>query len=232
MEIIAEIGQNHNGDMNLALDLIGKAKECGADVVKFQLYEARALFPKENNAWYEYNCRTELSRAQVSMLAEECEKVGIEFLVSIFDIERVSWAEEIGVQRYKIASRSIYDTELIRTIANTGKPIIASLGMWEGDQFPEIEGAERVDFLYCISKYPTPLSEVKLASVDFNTYSGFSDHTIGVTAALAAFSRGAGILEKHFTFDKTMYGPDHFCSMTPGELKQIHNFRIELAQCL
>ena len=232
MEIIAEIGQNHNGDMDLALELIHKAKDCGADVVKFQLYDARTLFPKENNAWYEYNCKTELSREQFFMLARECHKVGIECLVSVFEVERVSWAEQVDVQRYKIASRSIHDTELIRALVVTGKPMIVSLGMWENDQFPTIEGAQKVDFLYCISKYPTPLFDVKLASVDFDRYSGFSDHTTGITAALAALAKGARILEKHFTLDKTLYGPDHICSMTPDELQRIHKFRTELAQCL
>ena len=232
MEIVAEIGQNHNGDLNLAFELIHTAKECGADVAKFQLYDARALFPKRNNEWYEYNCKTELSREQFSLLAKECKMVGIEFLVSVFDVERVSWAEEVGVRRYKVASRSINDKELLQAVTRTGKPMIVSLGMWKGVQFPVIEGAKKVDFLYCISKYPTPLSDVKMASVDFNKYSGFSDHTVGISAALVAFSRGARILEKHFTLDKEMYGPDHSVSMTPDELRQLNKFRIKISQCL
>lgn len=232
MEIIAEIGQNHNGEMGLALELINKAKESGADVAKFQLYDARTLFSKENNEWFEYNCKTEISREQLSILADECKKINIEFMASVFDVERVGWTEEIGVRRYKIASRSINDKNLLRKISSLGKPIIASLGMWKQKAFPVIEGAKELDFMYCISKYPAPLEDVKLAMVNFEQYSGYSDHTIGITAAMAAFARGAKIVEKHFTLDKNMYGPDHFCSMTPGELKAIHQYRKELTQCI
>jgi len=232
MEIIAEIGQNHNGDIDLALELIHKAKECGADAAKFQLYDAKALFPQENNEWYNYNLKTEISWNQLSVLAAGCKSVDIEMLVSVFDPERVHWAEGAGVMRYKIASRSIHDTELLRAVVLTGKPMIVSLGMWDGHKFPIIEGAKKLDFLYCVSKYPTSLSDVRLANVDFNAYSGFSDHSTGITAALAALARGARILEKHFTLDKNMYGPDHSCSMTPDELRRIHDFRSELAQCL
>ena len=152
MEIVAEIGQNHNGDLNLAFELVHAAKECGADVAKFQLYDARALFPKRNNEWYEYNCKTELSREQFSLLAKECKMVGIEFLVSVFDVERVSWAEEVGVRRYKVASRSINDKELLQAVTRTGKPMIVSLGMWKGVQFPVIEGAKKVDFSGVLEK--------------------------------------------------------------------------------
>lgn len=233
MEIIAEIGQNHNGEIHLAYELIHAAKEYGADVAKFQLYEAKTLFPKEGNEWYEYNCKTELSRDQVNLLAEECRKTHIDFMASVFDRERISWLEDVGVKRYKIASRSIYDTSLIRAIAATGKPIIASLGMWKEPTFPDIGTSAPVHFLYCIVKYPTLLSELHLKNVDFeNSYAGFSDHTASITAALVAFSRGANILEKHFTLDKTMYGPDHICSMTPDELKMLHEFRLEIAECL
>jgi len=232
MEIIAEIGQNHNGDMGIALELIHAAKENGADAAKFQLYDAQSLFPKENNEWYEYNCRTELHRGQVQRLAEECNKIGIEFLASVFDTERISWLEEIGVKRYKIASRSILDTKLIRAVCRTGKPIIISLGMWDKESFPEMDGAASVHFLYCIAKYPVPLEEVNLSRVNFQRYAGFSDHTVGLTASMAALSRGAGIIEKHFTLDKNMYGPDHVSSMTPSELKQLDQFRRELTLCL
>ena len=232
MEIIAEIGQNHNGDMGFARELIHAAKDHGADVAKFQVYDAVALFPKEGNEWYEYNCKTELSREQVNYLAEECEKAGIEFMASVFDVERIAWLEEVGVARYKIASRSIRDGALIDAVVATGKPVIASLGMWGEPQFPRIESRGGVAFLYCISKYPTPLSDLNFARVDFGTYGGFSDHTVGTYAAMAALARGARILEKHFTLDKSMYGPDHAGSMIPTELAAIHAFREDLRLCL
>jgi sialic acid synthase SpsE len=231
-EIIAEIGQNHNGDMDLAKRLIRVSKESGADVAKFQVYDAKALFPKENNPWYDYNCKTELSRSQVDDLANECAKCGIEFMASVFDVERVDWLEAVGAKRYKIASRSVRDLPLIERLVATGKPIIVSLGMWNGTEFPQITGATTLEFLYCVSKYPTPLADVHLGSVDFSRYAGFSDHTIGIAAPIAAIALGARILEKHFTLDKTLYGPDHEGSMTPEELQALSQFAAEIAEAL
>jgi sialic acid synthase SpsE len=231
-EIIAEIGQNHNGDMRAAEALISAAKKSGADVAKFQVYEARALFPpKPQNPWFDYNCSTELKKSDVFRLADCCAKVGIEFMASVFDIERIEWLEEIGVKRYKIASRSINDDALIAAVAATGKPMIVSLGAWKGPKFPSIGAAGGVDFLYCVAKYPAPLAELQLARVDFRSYSGFSDHSEGTAAACASFVLGARILEKHMTLDKAAYGPDHACSMTPDELKLINAFRGDWARC-
>jgi len=231
-EIIAEIGQNHNGDMVLAKELICAAKENGADMAKFQLFDAKALFSKEGNSWYEYNCSTELSKDQALELNEECGKAGIEFGASVFDCERIDWLEEIGIARYKIASRSITDSVLMDKLASLGKPLIVSLGMWESQDFPVIKTQAKVDFLYCVAKYPADLGDLKLGQVDFNKYSGLSDHTVSTTASMVALSRGAKIIEKHFTLDKNMYGPDHHCSMTPQELRQISIFKKELIKCL
>lgn len=231
-KIIAEIGQNHNGDMGLARELIHAAKDAGADVAKFQLYDARALFPREGNPWFDYNCKTEISRDQLIMLAEECRLAGIEFMSSVFDVERVAWLEEIGVSTHKIASRSVNDGALMAALAATGKPLLVSLGMWAGADFPKIEASAPVSFLYCISKYPTPLSDVRLNGVDFSRYAGFSDHTIGVTAPCAAMARGARIIEKHITLDKAAYGPDHECSATLDELRRMVEFARDLEKCL
>lgn len=232
MEIIAEIGQNHNGDMETAMRLIRAAKEGGADVAKFQVYHAESLFSKQDNPWYEYNLATELSRDQVEHLAAECQRVGIEFLASVFDVDRVAWLEEIGVKRYKVASRSIDDAELIGALCATGKPLIISLGMWQGPGLPKVDTEAPIDFLYCISKYPAPLSELRLASVDFSVFAGFSDHSLGLTAAMVAFARGARLVEKHFTLDRRAYGPDHAGSMTPDDLVALDRFRREAASCL
>lgn len=232
MEIIAEIGQNHNGDLDLARRLIRAAKDQGADVAKFQVYEARRLFSRQGNPWFDYNCRTELSRAQVEELAAECARVGIEFLASVFDTQRVAWLEELGVRRYKIASRSLADQELLAALCATGKPLICSLGMWQGAGLPKLATSAPVSYLYCLSKYPAPLEELHLGQVDFKVYAGFSDHSLGLTAAMAALARGAGMLEKHFTLDKAMHGPDHQGGMTPEELGRLHGFRQELARCL
>ncbi len=231
MEIIAEIGQNHNGDMGLAKELIQAAADNGAEVAKFQLYDAKALFTKKDNPWYEYNCKTELSREQLVVLYEECNRIGIEFMASAFDVERIGWLESLGVNRYKIASRSINEQPLIQALINTGKPLIASLGMWNDEEFPIIDSEDDVDFLYCVSKYPTEFTDLHFNDISFTRYAGFSDHTVGATAAIAACARGAKILEKHFTLDKTMFGPDHAGSMEPEELTRISNFRDEFNLC-
>lgn len=233
IEIIAEIGQNFNGDMRLAKELIKLAKVNGADVAKFQIYNAKALFPKENNPWYDYNCKTELSKENVKVLMDECNRVGIEFMASVFDEERVDWLENLGVKRYKTASRSISDKFLINKIIATKKPTIISLGMWERKELPNIETESKLDFLYCVSKYPTELTDLNFSNIDFlNKYSGFSDHTLGIVAPIVAMSRGAKIIEKHFTVDKSMYGPDHSGSMTPNELKELVKYKEEILQCL
>ena len=232
MEIIAEIGQNHNGDMELACKLIESAKKNGADVVKFQIFDADSTFGKDNNPWYDYNVQTQLTKEQTKFLFDECCKHDIEFLATPFDPERVLWLEELGVKRYKIASRSINDQELINDICKTGKPVIASLGMWDGNEFPNINTTAKVSYLYCIAKYPTELVDLNFNSVDFTKYDGFSDHTIGITAPVVALSRGANIIEKHFTLDKKFYGPDHSGSMVPDELQQLHNYRMEIKSCL
>lgn len=232
MEIIAEIGQNHNGDMQLARRLIAEAKAAGAAVAKFQLYDARALFPKEGNEWFDYNCKTELSLGDVETLARDCEREGIEFMASVFDVERVAWLEGVGMRRYKIASRSVKDRALIEAVTKTGKPMLVSLGMWDGADFPRITSPGGTDYLYCVSKYPTEMSDLHFGKVDFARYAGFSDHTIGIDAAMIALSRGARIIEKHFTLDKAMYGPDHSGSMTPAELLALSRFQNSLAKAL
>lgn len=232
MEIIAEIGQNHDGDMDRALEMIDACAKAGADVAKFQVYDARALFPREGNPWFDYNCATELSRDAVMRLADACRAAGVEFMASVFDVERVAWLEEAGAARYKIASRSIKDAELIAAIAATGKPLIASLGWWEGPEFPDIQAPGGVEFLHCVSKYPTPLEDVRLEAIDFTRYAGFSDHTIGLTAPMAALARGARIVEKHLTLDKRATGPDHACSMEPEDLACLCAYRDELRKCL
>lgn len=223
MLIIAEIGQNHNGDMEIAKKLISAAKEGGADIAKFQLYDVDTIFTP-NFEWYKEAKGSQLTKEQVTELADWCRKVGIEFMASVFDTERVGWCEEIDMKRYKIASRSIYDRQLINAIAQTGKDIIASLGMYRETDFPQIDTSGKVDFLYCVAKYPALPEDLNLLEVDFNKYSGFSDHTIGIEAALVAMARGAKIIEKHFTLNKKMHGPDHIISLEPDELRQIVDF--------
>jgi N-acetylneuraminate synthase/N,N'-diacetyllegionaminate synthase len=231
MLIIAEIGQNHNGDMEIARKLISAAREGGADVAKFQLYDVDAIFPPDFQ-WYKEAKEAQLNQQQVVELAGWCQKAGIEFMASVFDVARVGWCEEIGMKRYKIASRSIYDKQLINAIARTGKDIIVSLGMYREKGFPKIKTQGKVDFLYCVAKYPTLPEDLNFREIDFSKYAGFSDHTIGIEAALVAMARGARIIEKHFTLDKKMHGPDHSGSMEPDELRQIVQFSRKFEEIL
>ena len=230
--IIAEIGQNHNGSMSLAKELICAAHEAGADIAKFQLFEARKLFSKENNPWYEYNLSTELKLEQAEMLFNFCNSIGIEFMASAFDVQRVSWLESFGVRHHKIASRSIHDQDLIDMLSNTGKPLLVSLGFWKSKSLPKFSDMRNVHFLHCISQYPAPFEQVKLSEIDFDVISGLSDHCLGLAASLAAISRGAKIIEKHFTLDKKMYGPDHSCSATPNELRDLVSLAREIRASL
>ncbi len=228
MEIIAEIGQNHNGDMELAKDLIYAASENGADVAKFQIFNAEETFGSSNNEWFEYNCKTQLNQDDVFYLAEVCEAANIEFMASAFHPRFISWLEEVNVKRYKVASREVNNNVLINSYIETKKPMLISLGMWGSNVFPQIKSESTIDYLYCISHYPTKLNELNFKQIDFNRYNGFSDHTIGVSASIAALSRGAKIIEKHFTLDKKAFGPDHSGSMSPSELNTINSFRNDL----
>ena len=222
--VIAEIGQNHNGDMRIAKQLIAQAKAQGADVAKFQLYEVDSIFPHDA-PWYKEAKESQLSKEQAIELADECARVGIEFMASVFDVERLGWCEEIGADRYKVASRSAGDRMLIDAVAATGKPVILSLGMWDDEEWPHVPTSSTVDYLYCVSKYPTPIEDIDFRNVKFpQPYSGFSDHTLGIEAAVTAMARDARIIEKHFTLDKSMHGPDHVCSMNPEELGEIVRF--------
>jgi len=218
-EIIAEIGINHNGDMEIAKKLIGEAKSNGADVAKFQLFDPE-IFCSGEESFYDDALQARLDHKQFLMLHDYCQELKIEFMASVFDTTGIAWCEEVNVKRYKIASRSIHDKELIQAIADTGKPTIASLGMYEGKGFPNLQTKE-TSFLYCVSKYPTAPEHLTFNDVDFNQYTGFSDHSIGITACQIALAKGARIIEKHFTLDKNMKGPDHICSMVPTELREI-----------
>lgn len=221
VEIIAECGINHNGSMWLAKELIQEAKWNGADVAKFQIYDVDKIF-KPDFEWYRFCKHAQLSEEQVIYLMDVCDDLGIEFMASVFDADLVDLTEKWGMKRYKIASRSVYDSQLLNAIGNTNKDVIVSLGMVDINK-PEIviktNGA--VDYLYCVSKYPTMPEEINWHEFQHVNYSGFSDHTIGIETAKKAIDLGTKIIEKHFTLDKNMYGPDHAGSMEPDELKEL-----------
>ena len=234
IEIIAEIGVNHNGDMQVATDLIWQCKRAGADVAKFQLYDPRKRPNINEHRWKDVLLKSRLTKRQVMQLAMECKKADIEFMASCFDIERVGWCELVGVKRYKIASKSIYDEELAEAIAKTGKPVIVSRGMVDQKiGSPSIERIKQGNIyeLYCISKYPARWEDLSFKVISKGggfwelVYAGFSDHTFGITASIVAMGLGAKIIEKHVTLSKTMPGPDHFFSLLPEELAELCRHR-------
>ncbi len=226
--IIAEIGICHNGCLETAKELIQAAKETGADIAKFQLYDVDALFPDKKimsrgRNWYEEVKLTQLSKEQVKVLADFCKKSDIEFMASCFDLERLGWLEELGVKRHKAASRYVTE-ELVKAMHDTGKEVLVSIpyGKIE-EQWWKTEYADKL--LFCIPECPP--SKLALNQVDWDVFEGFSDHSIGIMAPLVAVARGAKVIEKHITLDRTdLRGPDHFCSLEPWELeKMVDNIR-------
>ena len=238
IQIIAEIGISHGGNMELAKDMITIAKKMGADCVKFQLYEVDKLFPDkqiiaQGKNWYEEVKKTELIYEQVARLAAYCRTIDIEFMGSCYDLERLSWLEEVGVKRHKVGSRANKDIELIKAMTATNKPILISTNYPMDFYYPLSASDANLFVLYCIPHYPTELSELQFDKVDFNShYTGVSDHTRGVTAAKIALSRGCKILEKHFCLKRDDSNPDMICSITPEELKTLVKFAKKVEEVL
>ena len=220
--IIAEIGQNHGGNMQSARDMIYGAKANGADLVKLQLYDSLNLYGEHQLA--------ELTQMQAQELFDYGKGVGIEVFFSVFDLTRVLWCEQMGVERYKIANSERHNNKLIKAVCETKKPMFVSIGLHK--RLPDIPTKARVDFLYCVARYPAPLDEVYLGKVNFNLYSGYSDHTIGLDACMVALSRGAKIIEKHFTQDKELKGADHQWSMDGPDLYRLRKFANNLEEML
>lgn len=210
--IIAEIGINHNGDMNLAHRLIDAAVKAKADAVKFQLFHIERLK------------QYQLNEAQMKLLFNYCKECGIDFLCTPFDKEAVDALEEL-VPLYKIGSGQANDQSFVEYVALKGKPIILSTGMSEfSDIRHSIANVEvPVTLLHCVSLYPTPPEKANLRRMQemmlsFSCPVGYSDHTEGIEISLAAVALGAKVIEKHITLDKSMEGPDHKASITPEEL--------------
>ncbi|MBE3141049.1 MAG: N-acetylneuraminate synthase family protein [Planctomycetes bacterium] len=201
--LIAEIGQNHCGDTELAKHLIYLAKQNGADLAKFQLYDSTALYGERQ--------KSELSKDDAFYLFGYGKSIGIDVFFSVFDLERVKWCEEMGVKYYKLAYSQRDNESLRLAVAKTNKPFWIS--GWH---------------LYCIPKYPTKLEDLKFEAGMFDVkeyedepeYIGYSDHTIGIDACKIAMARGAKIIEKHFAIDHKT-GVDAPWSMTPDELKEL-----------
>lgn len=241
--IIAEAGVNHNGDIRLAKKLIDVAKEAGADAVKFQTFKAelgisqfaeKAEYQKERTGNEESQLdmvkKLELSFDDFSELKAYCEAKGILFLSTPFDFESILFLNELNMPIFKIPSGEITNLPYLIKVANTEKPVIMSTGMCEMNEIKEAinilkqNGAKHITLLHCNTQYPTPFEDANIkAMIDLKKYFGlpvgYSDHTLGIEAPIAAVALGAEVIEKHFTLDKTMEGPDHKASLEPEELK-------------
>lgn len=254
--IIAEAGDNHNGDFNTALKLVDVAKRAGADCVKFQTfvteeiiskYAEMAEYQKKNTgkeeSQFEMVKRLELSFDEFRKIKEYCDRVGIQFLSTPFDLKSVDFLNELGVPFFKIPSGEITNYPYLIKIAHTGKPVVMSTGMCEPDEILaainvlEKNGGGEITLLHCNTEYPTPLKDVNLYAMRtmkkmFGKKVGYSDHTKGIEVPVAAVALGACVIEKHFTLDKNMPGPDHKASLEPDELgrmvKNIRNIEIAL----
>ena len=218
IKIIAEIHPQHKGSMKEIKRQILQCKMGGADIVKVQLYDSKQLFQNEDRKYLE------ISKDELHEINEFCKSNGIELSASIFDLKRVDWCEELNFKTYKIASRSVEDKELCEKIISLNQKVIISLGMFDymNKKLP-YEGSN-IEYLYCVSKYPTNYNDIKMPDFNKSFFSGFSDHTIGISACIFAVSRGAKILEKHYSNTKSLNNQTemaHICSMGFEELSQL-----------
>ena len=243
--IIAEAGVNHNGSYELAIKMVDEAKRAGADYVKFQTakpelvistFAPKAEYQKETTGAAESQlemCKAiHLPLTDYKPLKEYCDKVGIGFMSTPFDLISIDVLEPLDMDYYKIPSGEITNLPYLRKIASKHRPVILSTGMCEVEeveaalQVLEQGGVKRSDIivLHCNTEYPTPMADVNLRAMDdlrrsLGVEVGYSDHTKGIEVPIAAVALGATVIEKHFTLDKTMEGPDHKASLEPDELK-------------
>ena len=244
--IIAEAGVNHNGDMKLAHKLIDAAAKAGADAVKFQSFVAEDLVtPEAQKARYQVETtgqsggqfamlkKLELSKDQQKELKTHCDKVGILYLCTPYEKKSADLLEEISVAAYKIASTDTTNIPFLRYIARKGIPVMLSTGMSSLGEVEEavnelkLHGLDgKIIILQCTSEYPASVNEINLRAMKtmelaFSCPVGFSDHTPGIGASPWAVAAGACVVEKHFTLDRNMEGPDHRASIEPDELKEL-----------
>ncbi len=244
--VIAEAGVNHNGQLNFANNLVEVAKYAGADVVKFQSFTAEEIVtdsaPKaayqtvndnDNATQSEMLAKLEFGISEFHSISQFCNKNSIEFCSTAFDQKNLQLLLGIGLKRIKIASGEITNIPLLRQIGETGLPVLLSTGMASLQEIEraliEITGSltqlDDVTIMQCCSSYPAPIDEANLRALEtisktFGVSVGFSDHTKGFTASIAAVALGATVIEKHFTLSRKLEGPDHQASLEPEELKE------------
>lgn len=242
--IIAEAGVNHNGSFELACKLVDAAKAAGVDCIKFQTFKSKNLV-SQNAQKAEYQKGTtgdgsqadmlkklELSYDEFLQLKDYCDKVGIIFLSTPFDFDSIEFLNSIDMPFWKIPSGEITNLPYLLALAKTGKPVVMSTGMCEMEEIEAAirvlrdNGAKDIKLLHCNTEYPTPFEDVNLKAMKtmhdvFDLEVGYSDHTKGIEVPVAAVALGATVIEKHFTLDRNMEGPDHKASLEPDELAEM-----------
>jgi N,N'-diacetyllegionaminate synthase len=245
--IIAEAGVNHNGDMELAKQLIDVAAEAGADFVKFQTFKADRLATRTTKKADYQNESTDIKESQYEMLERleltldmhkeliaHCAMRNIRFFSTGFDVESLDMLASLGLDSFKVPSGEITNLPYLRHVGLISKSVILSTGMANmGEIEAAIEVLEQagvvrtnITVLHCTTEYPTPMREVNLRAMQsiqkaFGVAVGYSDHTVGIEVAIAAVAMGASVIEKHFTIDRNLAGPDHKASLEPNELKSM-----------
>lgn len=242
--IIGEAGVNHNGSMEIAKQLIDAAAMAGVDYVKFQTFKAEKLVTKEakqaeyqqrnamDDSQYAMLKKLELSEAQHEELIAYCKEKGVKFLSTAFDMESVEYLHSLHLGLWKIPSGEITNYPYLKKIAQYGEPVIMSTGMCEMEDVRNAVEVlckhglkkEQITVLHCNTEYPTPMQDVNLKAMQeiknaIEVKVGYSDHTQGIEVPIAAVALGAVVIEKHFTLDRTLPGPDHKASLEPNELK-------------
>lgn len=243
--IIAEAGVNHNGSIELAKQMVEAAAKAGADYIKFQTFKPEKLVSKyaqkadyqkkttgNNESQLQMLEKLALSYDDFVELKKYCEQIGIGFLSTPFDEDSIRFLDSLDMDFWKIPSGEITNYPYLVQIAQTGRDIVLSTGMCEMDEIADAmkvlkeNGAGNISLLHCNTEYPTPYEDVNLLAMKqmrtaFKKQVGYSDHTVGIEVPIAAVALGAEIIEKHFTLDKNMEGPDHKASLEPQELAQM-----------
>ena len=242
--IIAEAGVNHNGSFALACKLVDAAKEAGADCIKFQTFKSENLVSRSakkaeyqkmttgDSSQQDMLKKLELSFDEFIQLKNYCEKVGICFLSTPFDFDSIDFLNSIDMPFWKIPSGEVTNLPYLLALAKTGKPVVMSTGMCtlkeirEAIDVLQANGTKEIKLLHCNTEYPTPFEDVNLKAMqtmrdEFQMEVGYSDHTKGIEVPIAAVALGATIIEKHFTLDRNMEGPDHKASLEPQELAEM-----------
>ena len=247
--IIAEAGVNHNGDIETAKRLIDAAADAAVDYVKFQTFKAEKIVTKQAkradyqnkntkdvDTQYEMLKKLELNEDSHHLLIKYCNQKGIKFLSTGFDLDSLEFLNKIGIRLAKIPSGEITNYPYLKKVAQLYSEVILSTGMSDMDDINKALAIllkfgvkkENITILHCNTEYPTPMSDVNLKAMlhiqtELNVKIGYSDHTLGIEVPIAAVALGARVIEKHFTLDRNLPGPDHRASLEPNELKSMVN---------